>query len=231
MMCCSSNDASPGHAVNVDDEIGENQDTDSIPLPTTSYAPAESIHKSSYVRYRTPPDGFTAVVGWMQAIDIQGQGVSSLVEIDWMRICSTVNGEDTVILEDTFDTGTPAMDWYGLYDRSPWFAGDRLAEMPFSVQNSALVIEPGLNPDRVYHWWNTSRSTIPGGASRIWLEARVRITGGAGVQAGIDYWKDLTAEYAGPGVNNTEAGASDWYRNSTTEWQTITAGRQEMTGQ
>jgi len=161
----------------------------------------------------------------MQAIDILGMSNPNKVEVDWLQAHATVNGVDTILLDDTFDSHTPPMDFYGLYSRNPWFAGDRLAAMPFNIENGTLIMETGLFPNHVFHWWNTSRSLIPAGTSRVWCEARVRITGGAGVQIGIDYWKDLNASYAGYGVNNTEAGASDWYGNSTADWQIITVGR------
>lgn len=141
-----------------------------------------------------------------------------------MRVHATVSGVDVIILEDTFDVKTSAMDYFGLYSRNPWFAGDRIAPMPFTIQSGALTLDPGSNPNRVFHWWNPSRSLIPVGTSRVWFEARVRIAGGAGVQAGIDYWIEPNASYAGPNVNNTEAGASDWYGNSTVDWQIISVG-------
>jgi hypothetical protein len=189
------------------------------------FAPAESPHKLAYYRYATPPAGFNAVVGWMQAIDIRGTGAPMRVDVDWMRLHATVNGADTVLLDDSFDTRTAAMDAYGLYSRNPWFAGDRLAPMPSTIELSALVVLPNSSPDRVFHWWNTSRSLIPAGTTRVWFEARIRVVGGAGVQAGIDYWRDLTSPYAGLDVNNTEAGASDWFGNLTADWQTISVGR------
>ena len=189
------------------------------------FAPAESVHQTAYYSYETAPEGFTAVVGWMQAIDIEGMGEPSQVEVDWMRVYATVDNTDTILLEDTFDSHTPAMDYYGLYSRDPWFVGDVLGDMPFTVENGTLVLEPDTNPDAVYHWWNTTRSIVPEDADRIWFEARVRIIGGAGVQAGIDYWKDLYAEYAGYNVNNTEAGVSDWFGNITDDWQIISVGR------
>lgn len=191
---------------------------------TPPYAPQESPHKVAYYRYATPPVGFTAAVGWMQAIDILGTGATSTVEVDWMRVHAVVNGIDTIILEDTFDVHTGAMDGYGLYSRNPWFAGDKLAVMPFTISNGTLMLNPGANPNRVYHWWNTSRCLIDPGTTRVWFEARVRVSGGAGVQAGLDYWKDLSAPYAGHNVNNTEAGTSNWYGNSTAEWQVISVG-------
>lgn len=190
-----------------------------------TFAPAEALYKSSYFRYPTPPAGYPAVVGLMHAIDINGTGTPSKVEVDWMRLYGTVNGQTTLLYEDTFDTHTSLMDWYGLYSRNPWYAGDKLASMPFVIQNSSLIIEPSLIPNRIYHWWNTSRVLIPAGTTRVWLEAKVRITGGAGVQAGLDYWVSTSASWNGTDVNNTEAGASNWYGNSTTDWQIITIGK------
>jgi hypothetical protein len=192
---------------------------------TAQFAPTESPHKSAYFRYSTAPSGFSAVVGWMQAIDIKGAGVPNKVEVDWMKLHAVANGVDTVIYEENFDAHTAEMDSYGLYNRNPWFEGDKLAGMPFSVQDSMLVLEPSTVPNRVFHWWDTTRSLVPSNYDRIWFEARVRISGGAGVQTGIDYWKDLTAPYAGLDVNNTEAGVSDWFGNSTSDWQIISVGR------
>jgi len=189
------------------------------------YAPKESVHQNGYYDKPTPPSGFTAGVGWMQAIDINGKGTLSKVEVDWMRLHAIIGNKDTILFEDTFDYETEAMHWYGLYSRNPWFAGDRLDFMPFTVENGFLILEPNTIPNRVFHWWNTSRSIIPSIATRVWFESKVRITGGAGVQAGFDYWKDLTAPPAGYNVNNIEAGVSDWFGNSTTDWQIITVGK------
>jgi hypothetical protein len=52
------------------------------------------------------------------------------------------------------------------------------------------------------------------------VKARVRISQGALLQMGFDYWRNSTIEY-GPGGNNREAGASDWYFPSS-EWQEAT---------
>lgn len=208
----------------------DNENISPTPTPTSTpdtapYAPEESVHPNSYLRHPTPPEGFPVVVGWMQAIDITGQGEESLVEIDWMRLYCQVDGADVLLKEDTFDAETVAMSSYGLYLRDPWFGQDDYHEsMPFLVEDSLLVMEPHLNPDRVYHWWNTSRAEIPVGATKVWFEARVRITGGAGVQAGMDYWISTDADWCGWDVCNSEAGASDWFGNSTSEWQIITVG-------
>ncbi len=197
-------------------------------LAPPSYAPAESPQKVAYFRYAIPPLGFTAVVGWMQAIDIHGKGSTCKVEVDWMRLHALVDGIDTILYEDNFKSYVPAMNYYRLYDRKPWFKDNENTIMPFTIENSSLVMEPSLYPQRIFHWWNTSRSMVKKNTSRIWFEARVRITGDAGVQAGIDYWKDLNADWAGYDVNNTEAGASNWFGNSTDDWQIISVGQPLM---
>lgn len=203
---------------------GDGSSDDSATI-TPKYAPSESPRKTAYFSYAIPPTGFTAVVGWMMAIDIQGKGISSKVEVDWMRLHAVVDGNDMILYEDNFDALAPAMNNFGLYIRNPWFDGNQHTAMPFTIENSRLVIEPSRYPQKVFHWWNTSRSIVPKGTSRVWFEASIRITGGAGVQAGIDYWKNLTVDWAGYNVNNIEAGVSDWFGNSTNDWQIISVGR------
>lgn len=190
-----------------------------------TYAPIESVHQYGYYNLPVPPSGFTAAIGWMQAIDIDGKGTPSKVEVDWMRLHAIINKTDTVLYTDEFNYQTDAMSYYGLYSRYPWFAGDRLASMPFIVENGMLIMHPDFYSNNVYHWWNTSRVLLPINMSRIWFESKVRITGNAGVQIGIDYWKNLDAPPAGYNVNNTEVGTSDWFGNSTADWQIISVGK------
>jgi hypothetical protein len=128
-------------------------------------------------------------------------------------------------MDDSFDTRTAAMDSMVFTAAIPGLQEDLLTPMPSRIEISALVVEPSSSPNRVFHWWNTSRSLIPAGTTRVWFEARVRVIGGAGVQAGIDYWRDLTSPYAGPMSITQEAGASDWFGNVTADWQTISVGR------
>jgi hypothetical protein len=48
----------------------------------------------------------------------------------------------------------------------------------------------------------------------------VKISSGALLQMGMDYWRSATVPY-GAGGNNHEAGASSWYFPSS-EWQEAT---------
>jgi hypothetical protein len=52
------------------------------------------------------------------------------------------------------------------------------------------------------------------------VKIRIRVSQGALVQVGFDYWRNSSVGY-GNGGNNHEAGASDWYFASP-EWQEAT---------
>ena len=135
-----------------DGEVASNANASSA---SPSYAPAESPKKIAFYSLPIPPAGFAAAVGMMHAIDIHGTGAQSKVEVDWLQLHAVVDGTDTVILGDGFLTQTPAMNYYGLYLRNPWYGGDRQTDMPFAIQDGQLVVEPSRHPDRVFHWWNT----------------------------------------------------------------------------
>jgi hypothetical protein len=52
------------------------------------------------------------------------------------------------------------------------------------------------------------------------VKIRAKVSDGALLQIGFDYWRDRTVAY-GSGGNNHEAGASDWYFPAP-EWQEAT---------
>lgn len=191
---------------------------------STFWIPPEVPVRQAYYNLPTPPEEFLAAVGTMQAIHDTRFASSSRVEVDWMRLHVILdNGSDVVLKADEFGAYSSAMSYYGLYKRIPWYEGDKLDDIPLSVADGSLVMEPNLHPDRVFHWWNTSRGWIPWNARRVWFEARVRVTGPALVQASMDYWKDNTINYEGFNVNNREAGASDWIFEAT-DWQMVRVG-------
>jgi hypothetical protein len=71
-----------------------------------------------------------------------------------------------------------------------------------------------------WHFWAASaRKMIPAGKLEgCTVKVRARISPGALLQVGFDYWRDTNGDYASGG-NNHEAGASDWYLPAG-EWQT-----------
>jgi hypothetical protein len=85
-----------------------------------------------------------------------------------------------------------------------------------------VVLAVGRRSDRVWHFWSRSpRAALPfGKLEGCTVQARVLISPGALLQVGMDYWRSPTIPY-GPGGNNHEAGASNWYFPST-QWQEAT---------
>jgi len=94
--------------------------------------------------------------------------------------------------------------------------------MAHDAANHAVVLPVGLRSDRVWHFWSASpRAALPGKALEgCTVKARVRISPGALLQMGMDYWRTPTVAYV-LGGNNHEAGASNWYFPSE-QWQEAT---------
>ncbi len=201
-------------------------DTDKIvtatfdtPVPVS--IPPEVAHETGYVAYLLPPAGFTAGLGWLQAIhDVNRPGPSS-VEVDWMRLYCVVNGQDVLIESDEYDDAEIGG---GLYTRYPWFETGFYEDISadFNLTKGYAVLTISDYPDNVWHWWNTQwpRALIPAAAERCFMEALVRIQGPALVQAGLDYWREPDSVWEGTNVNNVEAGISDWLSESD-QWQLI----------
>lgn len=110
----------------------------------------------------------------------------------------------------------------GLYRRYPWFGTDAHEPMPMkhSADGRKVILEVGKRTDRVWHFWAASpRAEIPTGKLEgCTVKVRTRISRGALLQVGFDYWRDTKVEY-GSGGNNHEAGVSDWSLPSR-KWQT-----------
>ena len=175
--------------------------------------------RAGYVNPVPPPRGFNSVLLWGIAIaDTRLPGHQSAeVEIARTRLSCRVDGK-AVVLND--DSGSVRG---GLYLRQPWFGGNDYSEpMPLAYDppNRAVVLRVGERTDRVWHFWSaSSRARLPAGKLEgCTVKARVKISPGALLQMGMDYWRAPTALWGGSGVNNHEAGASNWYF-SAPHWQ------------
>jgi hypothetical protein len=139
------------------------------------------------------------------------------VEIANTQLTCRVDGTDVVLNEDAGGVRG------GLYRRLPWFGTDVHGAMPlkYSADKRSVVLEVGTEPQRVWHFWAASpRATIPAGQLQgCRVKVRARISRGALLQVGFDYWRNAIVAY-GAGGNNHEAGASDWYLPSK-EWQNV----------
>lgn len=184
---------------------------------------APEIPTGGYERLLAPPAGFSSALMWMEAIQDLDNPETGVIEVEWMKLLALVDGQVVTISDDQFDEPlgwTPG----GLYLRDPWYGiGTPWLnhEWPMEVEwSGGKMIIRLEQTNRIYHWWTPERPLLPAGVDRMWAEARVRISGGAMVGAGIDYWRTPDAQWAGTEVNNREAGGTGWY-TAWDGWQTI----------
>jgi len=204
--------------------LGQLQNTqDALQLP------AEVKFKRGYINSNPAPSDFRSAMLWGIAIaDTRVPGhESAVVEIASSQLSCRVDGKDVVLNDDG-----PKIRG-GLYQRMPWFATDRHEPIPIAYSSAGAVeLRVGQRPGQIWHFWSFSpRSAIPEGKLEgCTVKVGARISSGALLQIGMDYWRSSTVPYGGGG-NNHEAGASDWYFPST-QWQSLTfTDRRGGTGQ
>jgi hypothetical protein len=199
--------------------------------------PDEVSYKAGYVNPVLPPRDFKSAMLWGIAMaDTRVPGYESAkVEIASTQLTCRIDSKDVILNDDTGNVRC------GLYRRVPWFGTDQHDPMPVthevaktvwdrvsdsvlprSGSESVVILPVGQRPDRVWHFWSASpRATLPSGnLEGCSVKAHVRISPGALLQVGMDYWRTPAIAY-GPGGNNHEAGASNWYFPSD-RWQEAT---------
>jgi IPT/TIG domain len=184
--------------------------------------PDEVSYKAGYVNPVPAPASFTSARLWGIAIaDTRVPGHESAeVKVAWTRLTCRIDSKnkDVMLNDDAGDLRG------GLYQRQPWFATDAHSPIPlaFDPTDHSVILTVGQQPDRVWHFWSPSpRATLPPGKLEgCTVRAKVKISTGALLQMGFDYWRSATVPY-GSGGNNHEAGASAWYFPSP-EWQEAT---------
>jgi hypothetical protein len=192
----------------------------SSPFPfavlTDARIPDEVKFRAGYVNADPRPADFTSVLLWGIAIsDTRVLGYENAkVEVTWTQLSCRADENDFVLNEDRGSVRG------GLYRRNPWFGINDHEPMPLDYEHAAgaVVLRVGQRPDKVWHFWSASprASLPPGKVEGCTVRARIRISPGALVQMGMDYWKNPTVEYVAGGSH--EAGCSDWYFPSDS-WQ------------
>ncbi len=174
-----------------------------------SSLPPEILHKSGYVNPVRKPTEFTSAMLWGIAIaDTRVSGYQhAQVAIARMQLICRVEGADVILNDDSAKLKG------GLFRRYPWFGTNASEPMPvaYSPDRDAVILNIGTRPDKVWHFWADSpRAGTPGHLDGCTAKVRAKVSRGALVQIGFDYWRNRTVEY-GAGGNNHEAGASNWY--------------------
>lgn len=181
------------------------------------HVPPEVLYKHGYVNVKSKPPDFSSAMLWGIAIaDTRVPGYEQAkVEIAGTQLSCRVDGKEVVLNDDRGAVRG------GLYRRYPWFGTDAHDPMPlaYSGQANVVILQVGERPERVWHFWAASpRRPIPwGNLSGCTAKVRAKISPGALLQVGFDYWRNPSIEY-GSGGNNHEAGASNWYF-PTDGWQ------------
>jgi hypothetical protein len=190
------------------------------PAHSQNRVPDEVRYKSRYLNSSTKPEDFNSAMLWGIAIaDTRVVGYeNAAVEVARVRLSCRVNGEDVVLNDDR------AAVRGGLYRRFPWFGTDEHEPLPVepAPHGHAVILGAGTQPTKVWHFWAASpRAKIPSGKlDGCTVTVLAKISRGALLQVGFDYWRDPTIDY-GSGGNNHEAGASNWYFPSD-KWQEAT---------
>lgn len=173
--------------------------------------PDEIAFKRGYIASSLPPPGWLCGVAWFQALHDERLGpAESVVEIKNIRLSAAMSDGSEKLLRSDYQVWDER-ECGGLYSRKPWFGTDEHLPMPAELSGGVLRYRPSEAPDKVWHHWNSRRSTIPKGCTHLILRAEIRLSGAAIFQAGIDWWKTSNVGYGGYNVNNREAGCSDWY--------------------
>ncbi len=168
------------------------------------------------------PQGYNAGVAWITAttaVPCVLENTTATINIDWLRVIGVDSaGNEKVVYEENFDSGTTNTLNGGLYTRFPsWFAGDKHTPMHVNNKDGYLYIDVARAPQKVFHLW-TPRFAVEHGVRYI-TEASVRVEGYAYIQFGFDFWRDFSAVNNGfdefcRGTNNCEAYVGGWIGNT-----------------
>jgi hypothetical protein len=157
---------------------------------TDSRIPPEVRYKSGYLNSIPKPPEFTSAIRWGIAIAdprVAGYPQAKVEIAETRRTCRM--DDKNVVLSD--DHGTIRG---GLYRRYPWFGTDAHNSLPraYSSDRNAVILRVGTRPERVWHFWAASpRAETPRGKLEgCAVKVRARISPGALLQVGFDYWRN-----------------------------------------
>jgi hypothetical protein len=177
--------------------------------------PAEVHHRYPYLNTQLPQANHVRISGWLQALTDNNIIGDSKIEVDYIRVYGW-NGNDSVLLvAHEYNSYDPNNDG-GLYLRYPFFPEgfDQHSRMPGSAKDGILTFYPSDVRDSVWHWWSHWHDTpIAFNFDSYKMISRIRITGHAVVQGGIDFRDAAEKTY--------ELGVTDWYYENGGEWQEV----------
>lgn len=195
---------------------GSNSGDSGDPVPSD----VPSLVRQGYLRYPAPPAGYTVVVPWLTAIHDERSSEPSRIDVDYLRAyCRNSTGDH---LLSSYEYGDRRVEG-GLWQRRPnWFASGYIGPLPstFDLSAGTVSFSPSSNGPAAWHLWGPrgSIAQVAPGASKCWVEARVRVSGPALIQGGADYYTNMTS------TSPLEAGVTSWLFAAQT-WQEIIFAR------
>lgn len=179
--------------------------TSTAPGTGSCNVPRTATHRIGYRSFTRPPYGFRGATPWLVAVHDAAQSGNSRVEIDFIRLWARVGGVARIVAANEFDDGVFGGELNAI---DPWFKGER-DSMPGVVGGGVLTIRPSDRPGRVWHPYLEKYPRVDiRGADSVWMEARVRLGGPVMIQAGLDFWEQLTGN--ADSTRLEEAAAGDW---------------------
>lgn len=178
------------------------------------------------IRRKIAPQGFGAVVGWINVVTsapcVTKQSVAQ-VEIRSIKLIQLEQetNRETIIKEVRFNGDDASSFERRFFSRMPyWFGETKGSRVRFyhdidKINDDVISIDLTKISRRIYHGWTAPRSAANQNVL-YFIEVDAKIIGEAKLQMGMDYWSDLDALYNGydehcNGTNNCEAWISDWY--------------------
>lgn len=184
--------------------------------PIDDRIPPEVYHRKAY-HILPPGSDYPYVCGWMALITNNDVLDTCEIWVDYLQLFGRKNGILYLLTSDDYNTFDTMNDG-GLYTRYPFFPAGVYQHdpMPADVQGGVLVFHPTQHIKKIWHWWNSTWHYLTTEYDSYRLECRIKITGHALVQGGIDFRQ--TASNPDP---TWELGVSNWYFENNGDWQDV----------
>lgn len=138
------------------------------------------------VEISPPPAKNPWAIPWAEAIIDTSRGQSGTVVMSYLRLYATINGVTQLVSDSTY-TQVPMAGGY--FVRSPWFGGNGVPISLWQLPPQLGGITVNLtNPNIIYHWWASNGRVNISGATDVWVQCQVMLTGAGAFDFGYDFW-------------------------------------------
>lgn len=195
-----------------------------LKLTLFGQVPVDAQHPFSEIHYSTTPVTNPYAHAWFQAVTLLNNHVpnTGYIKVDYIKLIEedSATGVETVLhIENYNGSGPLTLNEGGLFIRFPsWYYTDSSNFMSNSSRSGGfLTINVGEQPDSINHFWGVRQLATIGKRHKV--EIRVLISGDVALQAGMDYYTNLTTKLR---EDCKEAFYSSWFGDSNGEFVTVT---------